>query len=250
MTSNRFAIKQNDIHSSSVILYGEEHHHLSRVARINPKDKVWLFDEHGTHYLARVEEIQKEKTRLTILEKQDASNPRVKITLAQALIKSKRMDNIIQKATEFGVTTLIPVITERTVVRIEGKTEKKLDRWKNIIRAAAKQSHTSFIPSILPPMALEKLVKERDEVKKLVLSENRGLYLRDVISRDARSWGEKDEYPSSVIVLVGPEGGWTDEEERYILDHGYDAVSLGKQILRTETAALSSLAIISHFWNS
>ncbi len=249
MTSNRFAIKKDDIHSSSVILYGEEHHHLRKVARINPKDEVWLFDEHGTHYFARVEEIQKERTRLIILEKQDASSPRVKITLAQALIKSKGMDNVIQKATEFGVTTLIPVITERTVVRIEGKTEKKLERWKKIIRAAAKQSHISFLPSILPPMALEKLVKERNEVKKLMLSENKGIHLRDVILHGVGPGEEKEGLPSSVIVLVGPEGGWTDEEERYILDHGYDAVSLGKQVLRTETAALSSLAIISHFWN-
>jgi 16S rRNA (uracil1498-N3)-methyltransferase len=230
-------------------LYGEEHHHLRKVARISLKDEVWLFDEYGSHYLARVEEIRKERTRLVILEKQDTSSPRVKITLAQALIKSKRMDSIIQKATEFGVTTLIPVITARTVVRIEGKTEKKLDRWNNVLRAAAKQSHISFLPSILSPMTLEKLVKERDEVKKLVLSENTGKYMRDIISQGVGSRGKKEEPPSSVIMLVGPEGGWTDEEERYILDHGYEAVSLGKQILRTETAALSSLAMISHFWN-
>jgi 16S rRNA (uracil1498-N3)-methyltransferase len=207
-------------------LYGEEHHHLRKVARISLKDEVWLFDEYGSHYLARVEEIRKERTRLVILEKQDTSSPRVKITLAQALIKSKRMDSIIQKATEFGVTTLIPVITARTVVRIEGKTEKKLDRWNNVLRAAAKH-----------------------EVKKLVLSENTGKYMRDIISQGVGSRGKKEEPPSSVIMLVGPEGGWTDEEERYILDHGYEAVSLGKQILRTETAALSSLAMISHFWN-
>ena len=249
MTSNRFAIKQNDIHSSSVFLYGEEHHHLRKVARISLKDEVWLFDEYGSHYLARVEEIRKERTRLVILEKQDVSSPRVKITLAQALIKSKRMDSIIQKATEFGVTTLIPVITARTVVRIEGKTEKKLDRWNNVLRAAAKQSHISFLPSILSPMTVEKLVKERDEVKKLVLSENAGKYMRDIILQGVGSRGKKEEPPSSVIMLVGPEGGWTDEEERCILDHGYEAVSLGKQILRTETAALSSLAMISHFWN-
>ncbi len=249
MTSNRFAIKQNDIHSSSVFLYGEEHHHLRKVARISLKDEVWLFDEYGSHYLARVEEIRKERTRLVILEKQDVSSPKVKITLAQALIKSKRMDSIIQKATEFGVTTLIPVITARTVVRIEGKTEKKLDRWNNVLRAAAKQSHISFLPSILSPMTLEKLVKERDEVKKLVLSENTGKYMRDIILQGVGSRGKKEEPPSSVIMLVGPEGGWTDEEERCILDHGYEAVSLGKQILRTETAALSSLAMISHFWN-
>jgi len=228
LTSNRFFIKQSNIRSSYVFLDGEEHHHLSRVARIKPGEKVWLFDERGTNYLARVEEVTKEKTRLAILERRVTPEPRVEITLAQALIKSKKMNSIIQKATELGVTTIIPVITARTVVRIEERAEKKLERWQKIIKAAAKQSKISFLPSISSPVTLEKLVEERDEAKKLVLSEN----------------------TSSAIILVGPEGGWTSEEEEYILDHAYEAVSLGRQVLRAETAALASLAMISHFWNS
>lgn len=250
MTSNRFSIKQSNIRSSSVFLDGEEHHHLSKVARIKPREKVWLFDERGTNYLARVEEITQERTRLAILERQVTPEPRVKITLAQALIKSKKMDSILQKATELGATTIIPVITTRTVVRITERAEKKLERWQKIINAAAKQSKISFLPSIFSPVTLEKLVKERDEAKKLVLSENKGKYLRDILIRGSDSGVEREEPPSSVLILVGPEGGWTSEEEEYILDHGYEAVSLGRQVLRAETASLSCLAMISHFWNS
>lgn len=250
MTSNRFSIKQSNIRSSSVFLDGEEHHHLSKVARIRPREKVWLFDERGTNYLARVEEITQERTRLAILERQVTAEPRVKITLAQALIKSKKMESILQKATELGATTIIPVITTRTVVRIEERAEKKLERWQKIINAAAKQSKISFLPSIFSPVTLEKLVKERDEAKKLVLSENKGKYLRDILIQGSDSGVEREEPPSSVLILVGPEGGWTREEEEYILDHGYEAVSLGRQVLRAETASLSSLAMISHFWNS
>ncbi len=250
MTSNRFSIKQCNIHSSSVFLDGKEHHHLSKVARIRPKEKVWLFDERGTNYLARVEEITKERTQLTILERQATPEPRVKITLAQALIKSKKMNIILQKATELGVTTIIPVITTRTVVRIEERAEKKLERWQKIIHAAAKQSKIPFLPSISSPVTLEKLVEERGEVKKLVLSENTGKYLRDILVQRSGPDVEREVLPSSVIILVGPEGGWTGEEEEYILDHGYEAISLGKQVLRAETATLSSLAMISHFWNS
>ena len=95
MTSNRFSIRQSDIDSSSVFIHGDEHHHLSNVARIRPKEKVWLFDEQGTRYLARVEEVTKEGTRLTILEKEGTSEPGVKIILAQAIIKSKRMNSIL-----------------------------------------------------------------------------------------------------------------------------------------------------------
>jgi len=217
LTSNRFSIKQSNIRSSSVFLDGEEHHHLSRVARIKPGEKVWLFDDRGTNYLARVEEVTKERTRLAILERRATPEPRVEITLAQALIKSKKMNSILQK---------------------------------KIIKAAAKQSKISFLPSISSPVTLEKLVEERDEAKKLVLSENTGKYLKDILIQCSGPDVEREELPSSVIILVGPEGGWTSEEEEYILDHAYEAVSLGRQVLRAETAALSSLAMISHFWNS
>jgi 16S rRNA (uracil1498-N3)-methyltransferase len=250
LTSNRFSIKQSNVHSSSVFLDGDEHHHLSKVARIKPKEKVWLFDERGINYLARVEEITKERTRLAILERQVPTEPRVKITLAQALVKSKKMNVILQKATELGVTTIIPVITARTVVRIEEKAEKKLERWQKIIHAAAKQSKIPLLPSISSPVTLERLVEERGEARKLVLSENTGKYLRAILVHRSGSDVEREELPSSVIILVGPEGGWTSEEEEYILNHGYEAVSLGRQVLRAETAALSSLAMISHFWNS
>ncbi|MGD2246068.1 MAG: RsmE family RNA methyltransferase [Candidatus Aminicenantes bacterium] len=249
MTSNRFFIKQSDIDSSSVYIHGDEHHHLSRVARIRPKEKVWLIDEQGTRYMARVEEITKMRTRLTVLEKEGTTEPGVKIILAQAVIKSKRMNSILQQATELGVSMIIPVITARTVVNIEAKVEKKLERWEKLVREAAKQCKCPFFPSILPPMPLKSLIEERQETLKLVLSENRGKYLRDILIRSLGSDRAKEKPPASVIILVGPEGGWTDEEEESILSHGYEAVSLGKQILRSETAALSGLAMISHFWN-
>jgi 16S rRNA (uracil1498-N3)-methyltransferase len=199
--------------------------------------------------MARVEEITKMRTRLTVLEKEGTTEPGVKIILAQAVIKSKRMNSILQQATELGVSMIIPVITARTVVNIEAKVEKKLERWEKLVREAAKQCKCPFFPSILPPMPLKSLIEERQETLKLVLSENRGKYLRDILIRSLGSDRAKEKPPASVIILVGPEGGWTDEEEESILSHGYEAVSLGKQILRSETAALSGLAMISHFWN-
>lgn len=249
MTSNRFFIKKSDIHSSSVLLYGDEHHHLSRVARIKPEEKIWLFDDRGTDYLAKVEEIRKDMTRLSILQTMDKNKPKIKITLAQALLKSKKMDTIIQKSTELAVSNIIPVITARTIVKVEDKIQKKIERWEKIALEAVKQSKSSFLPSISSPIQIERLLEERREEKKLILSENKGKYLRDILIKNSGSKHKIPKPPSSVLVLVGPEGGWTDEEEKYILNHGYEAVSLGGQILRAETAALCSLALISHFWN-
>ena len=248
MTSNRFFIEKEKLGSSYAYLEGEEHHHLSRVARIRPKDKVWLFDEQGMTYLARVEEIEKEKTRLFILEKRKEKDPKVKITLAQALLRSKKMEFIIQKATEWGIATFIPVMTSRSIIKVEEKTEKKIARWQKIAREASKQSQRAFSSSVLKPMPLRQLLKERKEEKKLLLSENRGKYLRDLLISGSGNQGLK--IPSSVIVLVGSEGGWSEEEELDILNHDYEAISLGNQILRAETAALSSVALIAHFWNS
>jgi len=248
LTSNRFYIKQTPPRSSTVLIYGEEHHHLSKVARIKPKEKVWLFDEQGTNYLARVEEIEKDRTRLSILKEREKEEPKAKITLAQALIKAKKMELILQKATELGLTTFIPVIAARSIVKIEKKIVTRLERWQKISREATKQSGRSIIPDILPPQHLGRLVEERSEERKFFLCENRGHYLKDILLQDLDS-PQKDNQPFSVIVLAGPEGGWTAEEESLILRHGYEAVSLGKYILKSETAAISSLAIVSHFWN-
>ncbi len=247
MTSDRFFIEKEKLDFPFAYLEGAEHHHLSRVARIRPKDKVWLFDKQGTTYLARVEEIEKEKTRLSILKRKKEKEPKIKITLAQALVRSKRMEFIIQKATEWGITTFIPVMTSRSLIRIQEKTGKKIDRWQKIAREASKQSQRAFFPSILAPMPLDSLLGERKEERKLLLSENRGISLKDVLI--SASNNPEMRIPSSVIVLVGPEGGWSEEEEKNILGHGFEAISLGSQVLRAETAALSSIALIAHFWN-
>ncbi len=188
-------------------------------------------------------------TRLSILQIQDKNKPSIEITLAQALLKSKKMDLIIQKSTELAVTNIIPIITARTIVKIEEKIHKKIERWEKIALEAVKQSQMSFLPSISYPIAIEKLLEERGEEKKLLLSENKGKYLRDILIENSGSELRTPKSPVSVLILVGPEGGWTDEEEKYILNHGCEAVSLGGQTLRAETAAICSIALISHFWN-
>jgi 16S rRNA (uracil1498-N3)-methyltransferase len=232
-----------------LVVYGDEHHHLSRVARIKPEEKVWLFDEQGTNYLAKVEEIRKDVTRMSILQTLDKNKPKIEITLAQALLKSKKMDLIIQKSTELAVTNIIPVVTSRTIVKVEEKIQKKIERWKKIALEAVKQSQKSFLPSISSPITIEKLVERKGDERKLLLSENKGKYLRDILIESSSSELNTPKPPSSVLILIGPEGGWTDEEEKFILNNGYEAVSLGEQTLRAETAALCSLVLISHFWN-
>ena len=157
------------------------------------------------------------------------------------------MEFIIQKSAELGVTRFIPVMASRSVVKVDEKIEKKLGRWARIAREAVKQSENPWIPYISPPIDLKKLIKENQAELKLFLCENRGRYLREILIQDGKS--PRQSPPSSILILIGPEGGWTKEEKEYILDNSFEAVSLGRNILRTETAAICSLALISHFWN-
>ena len=247
MTTHRFHIKDKPEGSAAIFLEGEEHHHLSKVARIRPGEQVWLFDDNGNQYKACVDMIAKKKTRLLILEIEKKREPKVRITLAQVLLKTKNMDLVIQKATELDAHAIAPVISDRTVVRIEGKQDKKWARWKRIAIEASKQCGRSSVPDILSPVGLRTLLDREEGAKKLFLSERNGESLREILMCPFR---EKKGIPESTILLVGPEGGWTEREEQDIMNSHYEAVSLGPLTLRSETAAIVSLAMVAHFWKN
>jgi 16S rRNA (uracil1498-N3)-methyltransferase len=173
--------------------------------------------------------------------------PKVRITLAQVVLKTKKMDLVIQKATELDVHAIVPVISERTVVKIEDKQKKKMERWMRITVEAAKQCGRSSVPKIQPPIDLKDFITRGGDAKKLFLCERGGKFLRDML---IYSHSEKTKIPESFILLVGPEGGWTEKEEQDIMDNYYEAISLGSLTLRSETAAIVSLAMVSHFWKN
>ena len=138
MTSNRFFIEKLKLDTSPFLfLSGKEHHHLSRVARTRPKETVWLFDGKGTNYLARVEEISREKTRLKILKTVVSTEPKVKIYLGQAILKARKMEDVLQKATDLGIAAFIPIRSERSIIKIHDRARKRTERWEKIAREAA-----------------------------------------------------------------------------------------------------------------
>jgi len=143
----------------------------------------------------------------------------------------------------------LPVLSSRSIVKVEGRIEKKIERWERIVREAAKQSGNTKIPTILPPKPLTEMLEEDEEGLRIFLNERGGTYLKEILHHDHQSVKTRIDIPSSVRVLIGPEGGWTEQEEHDILDHGYKAISLGPQTLRAETAAISCLVLINHIWN-
>ncbi len=247
MTSDRFYIQKKQIKFPSAVLTGSEHHHLSRVVRKKRGETVFLFTEKGENFFARIDKIEESKTSLTILETGLQKESGMRIILAPSLVKSRAMEFILQKSTELGVSCFVPVVAERSVVKISDKIGGKIKRWDRIILAASKQCRRPAPPVMEMPLPLKKFLDIKKAHVKIFLDEKGGEYLKDFVFSSLKENSKK--FPQSVIILLGPEGGWTDREKQDIVRHGYRAVSLGPNILRAETAAISCVTIISHFWN-
>lgn len=248
MTSTHFIVRPENLHYPCAVLDGDEHYHLSRVLRAKPGKKLWLVDERGTSYLAEVEEVGRNRTRLRLMgKKESGEGAGVRLILAQSVLKAKKMDLLVQKATELGMRLLIPVAAERSVVKFKEREALKVERWRKIAREAAKQSRSTYIPGVLPPTSMQEFLSSRSEQRKLILCEGQGRPLRDIVAGPPASLS-MGEAPA-VLLLVGPEGGWTAAELKAALENGFEAVNLGRRILRSETAALAALAVISQFWD-
>ncbi|MBN2245244.1 MAG: 16S rRNA (uracil(1498)-N(3))-methyltransferase [Candidatus Aminicenantes bacterium] len=248
MTANRFFVEKKIIPSRRAVLEGEEHNHLSRVIRKKPGDAVFLFDSTGTTYLAKIESISRDRTELSLIKKVSSKEAGTEIVLGQAMLKLKKMEFILQKTTELGISTFIPIRSERTIMKIKDGWDQKLLRWKKICLSAAKQSGRSTLVKIVPPVSLEEVIVNFDSANKIVLSEKAEKSLKEIILFPLLTVDDDMEIPPSTIILIGPEGGWTDKEEEYIVKNGFTRVSLGDQVLRSETAAISAVSAFSLFW--
>jgi len=239
-------VKQKNLRFPYAFLEGKQHRHLSRVLRAKPGKRVWLVDEKGGRFLTEVRELEREKTKLLILERQEAEGIKIRLSLAQAVIKSKKMDFIIQKATELAIASFIPILASRSIVKVK-EEEKKVSRWQRIAGEAAKQARRTSIPSVLSPQPFLSFLQGLQVDRKLFLVQGRGRPSREIVIKEPLSQRLFD--LPAVNILVGPEGGWTEAKEKQALDNGFEAVSLGNQVLRSETAALAALSLVVHFWN-
>lgn len=246
MTANQFYVPCIAKDAVRIVLQGEEHRHLAKAARVRPGEEVWLFDAGGRRSLARVEAVEKDRAELAVLRTEEPEPARTAVALAQCLVEAKTLETILEKAAELGCSDFIPIVSARSLKTSEERSDRKLERWRRIAREAAKQCKGRLVTEVHAPLALKDLLREKAAGIRLFLSEHGGRPLRDIITGPGVPAGGP---AGSVILLVGPKGGWTEGEERDIRQAGFTAVSLGRRILRAETAAVAGAAMIVHFWN-
>lgn len=213
--------------------------HLN-VLRVKNTEEIVLFNGNGKAYPALPEVLEKRRASVRILREEATDNESpLNITLVQAVSSAERMDFTLQKSVELGVAEIRPVISERCVVRLSGeRAEKRVARWQEIVVSACEQSGRNIVPKVLPlttyAQALQQLPQE---TTKLLMSLNRAQKLSDVQPQSDK-----------VVFMVGPEGGWTEKEEQQAFDAGFQSVTLGKRVLRTETASLAAIAAMQTLW--
>ena len=217
-------------------LTGSAAGHLTRVLRLRPKAPLTLFNGRGGEYAASIERVQGSKVTVAVGEhaaiERESPFP---LTLAQGVSRGERMDLVVQKATELGVARLVPVLTERSIVRLdEERSDRKSNHWRAVAISACEQCGRNRLPEVVLPTRLREFLRQPagDSVR-LLLSPSATQRIEDV-PRPARG----------ATVLIGPEGGLSEAEHQDALRAGFTAVNLGPRVLRTETAAIASLTLL------
>lgn len=238
MSRRRFYAAPEDIDAKIALLSSEETHHLTRVLRLRVDDEAFVFDGCGREYRCRVSEIE-HRARLEIITElsKEVESP-ASITLAQAMAKGEKFDFIVQKATELGVSRIVPLATDHADVKLrEESVAKRVERFKRISMESLKQCGRRKLVEIASPIALEEFLKSSDAV--MIVFSERGGQAINVALQDVSD-------DSSIAALIGPEGGWSESELNRMSERGCRFVTLGPRVLRTETAAIVALALIQH----
>jgi 16S rRNA (uracil1498-N3)-methyltransferase len=219
-----------------VTLEGGAARHVTRVLRLRVGEALTLFNGSGGEYAARIEQSQGGRVAVAIGEPRaiERESP-LALTLAQGVSRGERMDLVVQKATELGVSGVVPVLSERSVVRLTAQqAERRLNHWRAIAVAACEQSGRNRLPAIASPVPLKDFLRTNtDGSMRLLLSPAATATLADL-----------PRLVSAVTVLIGPEGGLAEAEQDASVAAGFKPVRLGPRVLRTETAAITALALL------
>lgn len=237
-----FFIQSNRIANHTVTIDGPLFTHLSKSLRIREGENICVGDERRFRYRVRIDHLKSKSLQASILETiEGPPAPSAPIILVQAILKGDRMNWVIQKATELGVAEIIPLLTSRVIARPPaGRGRTARERWQRIAVDAAQQSEQWAYPKVIQPMTLSDLFKH------VFTATLRCALLERTNARSLGTLPIDHTFKGTIVLAVGPEGGWTPEERQELLDQRLQPVSLGKSILRSETAPLVALSILQH----
>ncbi len=240
---SRFFVNAADVGEASITIRSKEDiQHIRKVLRLKEGDKIEISDSTEWEYEAEICSMEPEFVEARILDKQKfAREPGLQVTLFQGIPKQSKMETIVQKCVELGIFRIVPVFMERTVVVDKGNFGKKRERWQRIAEESVKQCRRGIIPKIETAVKLPDVIKALPEFDLVLFPyENEtGRTMKD-------SLRSRKEMLKKIALVIGPEGGFSDREASLLKEAGVDCVSLGKTILRTETAGPAALAMIMY----
>lgn len=237
-----FYVENGQIGEHTITITGNDVNHIKNVLRMQKGEKLIICDGQGTDYYCSIADFSKDEVIAEILEMNDTKTElNTKIYLFQGLPKKDKMELIIQKAVELGVHEVIPVSMKRCVAKIEDKKkeQKKLERWQTIATSAAKQSGRGMIPKVQGVMSFRDALEKAKELEFTIIP-----YEQAEGMAESKKLIEKACKKKSIGIFIGPEGGFDDAEIQKAREAGFSTISLGKRILRTETAGLTILSIL------
>ncbi len=240
--SIRVFVAFDKVKDNTAVIEGSDVNYIKNVMRLNVGDELTIMDSKSKEYSAKINSMQKNSILVDLIEeKKSQADPRLQITVAQGLPKNPKMDLIIQKSTELGVHQLIPVLCERSVIKLEsGKADAKVARWQKIAKEAAEQSGGLAIPKIFPVMTFDKLIGTSESYDKCVM-------LWEMEKENTiKKFLQSNKGIKKLLVLIGPEGGFSHDEAEAAKNAGFQTVTIGNRILRTETAAIAVLSMIEY----
>lgn len=235
-----FFVPDEQIEDNKVIIKGADYNHISNVLRMKEKDRFFVCNkDDASSYLVEIQNIDKNEIVCKIISENESTEPKVNITLFQGIPKTDKMEMIIQKGIELGVFDIYPVAMKNCVGKIKDEN-KKISRWQTIAEAAAKQSKRNIVPKIENQINIDELCKKIKEYDLSILAyENeKTLNLRKLL--------KKNKNINNLAIIIGPEGGFDEKEVEKLEEAGAISCSIGKRILRCETASIAMLSMIMY----
>jgi 16S rRNA (uracil1498-N3)-methyltransferase len=243
---HRFYVAPESWNGDAPVLAGAEAHHCRNVLRLELGDKVVLFDGRGRELTAEITSTEAAEVRLRKLHEAQTPPLRCQITLAQAIPKGKNMDLIVQKAVEIGAAEIAPILSDRTVVRLdEESAASKQAKWQTVAIEAAKQCGQNWLPRVHVPQTMAQFFQQprRFDLQLIGSLQSDAVHLKKILAEYSAEHGDR---PTSVLMLVGPEGDFTPAELSLARSHGCRPITLGPIVLRVETASIYCLSVLSY----